>query len=80
MEDREFRDKVLYKLGGIESEIKALCKREDRFTDRLNSVEKKTNKHDVIIGKFGAGLAVIVFAVSVVINFVTDFIKDKFIK
>lgn len=80
MNDDDFKQKVMYKLGSIETKIKTICKREDRFSDRLNNVEKKTNKHDIIIGKFGAGLAVIVFVVSIVINFITDFVKDKFVK
>jgi len=46
----------------------------------MDTTKKKVAKHDIIFGKAGIIVTAVLFVFAIAINFVTDFVKDKFIR
>lgn len=71
MNDSQFKEKVMYKLGSIENHLETL-------NDATKKNTEKVAKHDIILGKAGVAVVGILFVITTGVNFLIDWIKSKF--
>ena len=78
MEDKDFRDTVLYKLGAIEQHLKTLNGNTADNKKLSELTAKKVSTHDILLGKIGVVFVGVVFVVTTAINFSWDWVRSKF--
>jgi len=78
MNDARFKEKVLYKLGGIEQHLKTLNGATSENKRLGEMTAKKVAKHEVMLGKVGVIFVGAVFVITTAINFSWDWFKNKF--
>ena len=78
MNDSQFKEKAMFKLGAIEQHLKNLNGATKDNKDLAEATAKKVAKHDVILGKVGIILVSGVFLITTAINFSWDWIRSRF--
>jgi len=49
----------------------------EEMKSNIKTHKEKLSKHDVVLGKWGAALATVIFGINIAIVFVADWVKDK---
>ena len=67
--------KMLEELGYLRGKVDGIDAKVTVQNGALATLQTKIARHDVVLGKFGAGIAILVFALSFGIDFIVDLIK-----
>ena len=66
-------------LGYIKGKVEAIEKKMDSICNKVERNDKRLDEHDRTLGKFGAYAAGLAFLIGVTVNFIMDWVRDKFI-
>ena len=75
MNDTQFKEKVMFKLGAIEQHLKSLNGQTVENKRLAELTSKKVAKHELVLGKAGVVVVGIMFVLTTGINFLIDWIK-----
>ena len=78
MNDADFKQNVMFKLGAIEEHLKTLNGATEENKLLAEATAKKVSLHDLLLGKAGIVFTFILFIGTIALNFVIDWIKAKF--
>ena len=78
MNDSKFKEKVMFNLGHIKATITEVKDDVKRINSDLANIKKDVARHNIILGKIGVGIGIIVFAITASVNFIFDWLKNKF--
>ncbi len=80
MKNEDFKLEVVKKLTKLEVTAKNTEKHLIKLNGTVKDHDKRMDRHDVIFGRIGVIITSGIFLISIGINFVIDFVKDKIIK
>ena len=78
MNDSQFKEKVSEDIGFIKATLSEVKEDVKRINGGLTKTKEKVAKHDIVFGKIGVVVTTILFIFTVAINFVIDWLKNKF--
>jgi len=64
-------------IGYIKSEIKNIHVTLKEFNGDMKTIKKDVARHDIVFGKIGVVITVVIFAATTAVTFVVDIIRDK---
>jgi len=80
MNDHQFHEKVMYKLGSIEAQNKAMKEKMDSLCDSVVDNKKRINKHDNLISKVIGYIAGIGVLFGIIGSVLFAYFKSKFLE
>jgi uncharacterized membrane protein YcjF (UPF0283 family) len=76
--DSQFKEKVSEDIGFIKATLNEVKEDVKRINGGLIKTKEKVARHDIIFGKIGIAVTAILFIFTIAINFVVDWVKNKF--
>lgn len=75
--NKQTTNKLIEDIGFIKAKVIDIEKHTLQTNGKVAELGKKVQKHEVILGKFGAGIAFMVFIISLAFNSIVNLFKQK---